>query len=161
MALIDIQTSISDAMNSNKYSLGVLFDISKAFDTVNHALLINKLEYYGTRGVAKQWFVYYLRNRSQFVSLKGITSPSLEITSGIPQGSILGPILFLIYLSDLSRVSNKLKLIMFADDTNAFLSHNSLDVLFDIMNSDLCKLVEWFHINKLSLNSDKTNYILF
>src|SRR6218665_2274397 len=104
-------------------------------------------------------FLYSYLN--QVVSLKGITSPSLEITSGVPQGSILGPILFLIYLNDLFRVSNKLKLIMFADDTNAFLSHNSLDVLFDIMNSELFKIVEWFNINKLSLNSDKTNYILF
>src|SRR6218665_2527213 len=161
VALTDMQTSIRDAMNSNKYSLGVFFDISKAFDTVNHALLLNKLEYHGIRGVAKQWFVDYLRNRSQFVSFKGITSPSLEITSGVPRGSILGPILFLIYLNDLSKVSNKLKLIMYADDTNAFLLHNSLDVLFDTMNSELCKIVEWFNINKLSLNSDKTNYILF
>src|SRR6218665_2310329 len=129
MALMDMQTSISDAMNSNKYSLGVFFDISKAFDTVNHALLINKLEYYSIPGVAKQWFVDYLRHRSQFVSLRGIISPSLEITSSVPQGSILGPILFLIYLNDLSRVSNKLKLIMFTDDTNAFLSHNFLRCL--------------------------------
>src|SRR6218665_1806190 len=90
-----------------------------------------------------------------------MTSPSLEIALGVSQESIFGPIVYLIYLNDLSRVSNKLKLIMFADDTNALLSHNSLDVLFDIMNSELCKIVEWFIINKLSQNSDKTNYILF
>ena len=161
MALMDMQTSISDAMNSNKYSLGVFFDISKAFDTVNHALLLNKLEYYGIRGVAKQWFVDYLSNRNKFVSLRGMTSPSLEIALGVSQESIFGPIVYLIYLNDLSRVSNKLKLNYVCDDTNAFLQNNSVDVLFDIMNSELCKIVEWFNISKLSLNADKTSYILF
>ncbi len=89
-------------------------------------MLINKLEYFGIglRGVAKLWFIDYLKNRSQYVFLKGITSPALEIRCGVPQGSILGPLLFLLYLNDLAMISSKLKFILFADDTNAFVSHN-------------------------------------
>jgi len=134
---------------------------SDEFDNRSRDLLINKLEYFGIRGVAKLWFIDYLKNRSQYVSLKGITSPALEIKCGEPQGSILGPLLFLLYLNDLAMISSKLKFILFADDTNAFVSHNSLDALFEIINTELKEIAEWFNVNKLSLNSDKINYILF
>src|SRR6218665_180172 len=93
--------------------------------------------------------------------MKEVIPSCMNITSGVPQGSILGPILFLLYLNDFANVLDTLKLIMSADDTNASLSHNSLETLFDIMNTELVKIVDWFNSNKLSLNPYKTNYILF
>ena len=102
MALLEVQTCISEAMNFDKYSLGVFFDISKAFDTVNHtlqSLLINKLEHYGIRGIAKQWFIDYLNKRKQYVFLKEAISSCMKITSGVPQGSKLGPIYYFSFTS--------------------------------------------------------------
>src|SRR6218665_1026317 len=120
MALLDLQTNISDSINQNKFSLGVFFDISKGFDTVNHGLLINKLENIGIIGVVKNWFIDYLHNRGQYVCFKGVVSQPTLITCGVPQGSILGPLLFLLYINDLASVSSILTFILFANDTNVF-----------------------------------------
>jgi len=120
MALLDLQTNISESINQNKFSLGVFFDISKAFDTVNHGLLINKLENIGIRGVVKNWFMDYLHNRRQYVCFKGVVSQATLITCGVPQGSILGSLLFLLYINDLASISSILTFILFADDTNVF-----------------------------------------
>src|SRR6218665_2375474 len=161
MALLDLQSNISEAMNNNMFSIGVFFDISKAFDTVNHDILLSKLDNFGIRGVVKSWFTDYLNNITQFVLVKGVTSITSRITCGVPQGSILGPLLFLIYLNDLTLISSCLKFILFADDTNVILSHRSITKLFEIMNYELLKVADWFNVNKLVLNSGKTNYILF
>src|SRR6218665_1008065 len=161
MALLDLQSNISEAMNNNMFSIGVFFDISKVFDTVNHDILLSKLDNFGIRGVVKSWFTDYLNNITQFVLVKGVTSITSRITCGVPQGSILGPLLFLIYLNDLTLISSCLKFIHFADDTNVFLSHRYVTKLFEIMNYELLKVADWFNVNKLVLNSGKTNYILF
>lgn len=161
MALLDMQSRILDSLDKNEFSMGIFLDLSKAFDTVDHHILIKKLEHYGIRGIILTWFVDFLKNRTQCVSFNGILSPLHSIVCGVPQGSILGPLLFLIYVNDLSNVSNIFKFVLFADDTNVFTSDNSLISLFNKANSELSVINLWFKANRLSLNIEKTNFIVF
>ena len=148
-------------MENGEYVLGLFLDFSKAFDTVNHDILFTKLEHYGIRGTALNWFHSYLSSREQFVEFNGTASSKQYITCGVPQGSILGPLLFLLYINDLSSVSSKLFSLLFADDSNIFLSGKSPDDLIEMMNIEIVKVVDWLKINMLSLNIDKTHFIIF
>ena len=111
--------------------------------------------------MALEWFSSYLSNRKQCVSLNGVLSDFKSITHGVPQGSIPGPLLFILYINNIINCSEKLFIVLFADDTNLFLSCRDIMHLFDIANIELSKLSDWFKVNKLSLNVKKTNYILF
>ena len=135
--------------------------LKKAFDTVDHELLVEKLNVYGIRGVANKWLQNYLANRKQYVVINDDCSDLLDMTCGVPQGSVLGPILFIIYINDICNVSDVVKCVLFADDTNIFCSERNLTDLQLTLNRDLGKLFVWFSVNKLSLNLSKTNYILF
>jgi len=161
MALIDLYDKISLAIDKNEFSMGIFIDLSKAFDTLDHNILLKKLEHYGIRGKALDWFKSYLHNRKQCVSLNGVMSDYKTVTYGVPQGSILGPLLFILYINDIVNCSKHLIFILFADDTNLFFSCKDILHLFNIVNSELDKLSVWFRANKLSLNIKKTNYILF
>ena len=117
-ALTEITESIRQALDNKKIACGIFVDLQKAFDTVNHDILIAKLEHYGIRGLANQWFASYLKNRTQFVSILGFDSSVKPINHGVPQGSVLGPLLFLLYINDLHLAIKSSKVFHFADDTN-------------------------------------------
>jgi len=161
MALLNMQDMITNAIEKNEYSIGIFFDLAKAFDTVDHRIMLSKLEYYGVRGNQLKWFASYLDNRSQRVLCNGALSELGMIKYGVPQGSNLGPFLFLLYINDLALVSPTLFCVLFADDTNMFYSNGSWQELTRVVNEELLKIDVWFATNKLTLNLDKTNYILF
>ena len=146
---------IKVSIDSGKFGCGIFIDLKKAFDTVNHEILLTKLEHHGIR------FQSYLSNRKQYVSINGISSESLEINCGVPQGSVLGPLLFLLYINDLPNISSVLDFYLFADDTNIYYESDSLQDFEKTINKELHTLYLWLNVNRLSLNIDKTNYIIF
>jgi hypothetical protein len=142
-----------------EFTLAVLCDLSKAFDVINHEILLEKLKIYGIRGIVNDWFKSYLSERSQFVEIDNIKSQKLSIKCGVPQGSTLGPLLYLIYVNDIGR-SGKANILSFADDTTLYLSGTDLNKLYGDANKQINNLFEWFCSNKLSLNAKKTKYIV-
>ena len=160
-ALVSLTETIKSSLDKNRYGRGIFIDLQKAFDTVNHEILLKKLEHYGIRGIALNWFYSYLSCRKQFVSVNGHSSSLREISCGIPQGSVLGPLLFLIYINDLPNSSQLLSFFLFADDTNIYYESNDLAILMRKVNKELKKVKLWLDSNKLALNVDKTNFVLF
>ena len=136
-------------------------DFSKAFDTVDHKILLDKLYHYGVRGCADKWFTSYLTGREQFVTYNGVKSHNQFIKCGVPQGSILGPLLFLLYINDLASVCQYTFPILFADDSNLFISGNDADLIMKTLNTELKEISLWLKANKLSLNIKKTHFMIF
>ena len=161
MAALELVNNIFQGFENNEYTVGIFVDLKKAFDTVNHNILIDKLNFYGIRGIPLAWLSSYLSNRQQFVQIDNHLSPYNTIKCGVPQGSVLGPLLFLIYINDLFHCSNLLSFILFADDTNIFFRHKDISTLVDTINSELSNVSSWLNANKLTLHPVKTKLIQF
>ena len=161
-ALITVTNFIYNALNNKEHSIAVSIDLKKAFDTINHSILLRKLSLYGIKNNALSWFTTYLQNRYQKVKYNQTVFSDNELMKcGVPQGSTLGPLLFLLYVNDLPSISNILTFILFADDTNIFVKGKNLTEIVNIFNVELSKLSDWFSANQLSLNVQKTNCIHF
>ena len=160
-AILQLVNRMTEAFSQGKYTLGIFLDLSKAFDTVNHNILLEKLKAYGIQSENLKWFRSYLSNRKQFILYDDFKTEVKIVKCDVPQGSILGPLLFLIFVNDLSNSAKVLDPVLFADDTNLFCSDNNIMTLFETANQELSKINNWFLANKLSLNVEKTKYILF
>ena len=160
-AHIDIQNSILNAIEKKESPCCLFLDFAKAFDTVNHSILIQKLNHYGIRGNALQLIESYLADREQCVQVNNATSDFEYIKHGVPQGSILGPLLFLLYINDIAQSSPLLEFYLFADDTTIFISDSDVKRLEKTLNTELVHVSNWLIANKLSLNVGKSNVLLF
>ena len=160
-ALVSITETIREALDTGNFACGVFIDLQKAFDTVDHDILISKLKFYGIRGITNNWFTSYLDNRKQFVTINGFQSLLKNVNLGVPQGSVLGPLLFLIYINDLKFSVRNSKTHHFADDTNFLYINKSLKILCKKVNQDLKGVTDWLNSNRISLNISKTEFVIF
>ena len=160
-SFLDLVDKTTRALDNKEVIVGVILDLFKAFDAVNDSLLLQKLEHYGVRGIALNWFGNYITKHYQCVKYNNEVSEKKEISCGVPQGSILGPLLFLIYINDISYSSNLRSFVLFPDDTNLLISHKDSNTLMNQMNKELGKISTWLALDKLSLNLAKTHFTLF
>ncbi len=160
-AIAELVNKVTKNFENKSYTIGTFLDLSKAFDTINHDILIHKLEHYGIRGLALKWFQNYLSNRKQYTKVNGTKSAVRTVKCGVPQGSVLGPLLFIIYTNDLPNNLKNTSAILFADDTTLITQSEQINEVYANANIDLNIICDWFKSNKLSLNIGKTHYIFF
>ena len=160
-ALTEITDRIKNAIDNKMLTCGIMIDLTKAFDTVNHNILLKKLYNYGLRGNVYKLFKSYLTNRKQYVKIKNENSDLKSISCGVPQGSVLGPLLFIIYINDLAYNCKEGIFRIFADDTGIFCHSHDLNSLIVKAKIVLKHIMEWFKLNKLTLNISKTCFIIF
>ena len=166
LAVLEIIDRLVLEMDKGELPFNIYLDLSKAFDTLDHTILLQKLDYYGVKDLANNLFRSYLTDRTQFVEFKDIKSDILTLSTGVPQGSILGPLLFIIYMNDISKVSDLFQFIIYADDTTllSILKPFSADASVNVnenINYEIGKISDWLKVNRLSLNVKKTKFMVF
>ena len=160
-AILDIVNSIQSNMDNKLFTCGIFLDFKKAFYTVDQSILLSKLYHYGTRGPVNDWFSSYLYGRVQTTQIDKQTSSKRNVLTGVPQGSVLGPLLFLIYINDIYNSSKKHSFYLFADDTNLLYADKDLNLLESVTNIELQKVCDWLNANKLTINAKKPNFVIF
>ena len=161
MAILTFVEKIRKSLDNKELCIGLFLDFAKAFDTINHKILFEKLDFYGIRGIALDWVKSYFKDRKQLTIYENKKSTLENITCGVPQGSVLGPLFFIIYINDIHLTSDKLFFVLFADDTNILINDKDPLELQNTLNTELKKIESWLTVNKLSLNIEKTKYIIF
>jgi hypothetical protein len=159
-ALIELTNNVLKAFNDGKCVLGVFLDFSKAFDTLDFKVLKRKLHNLNFNELAVNWIINFLTNRKQLTIINETYSEPLYLKCGVPQGSVLGPTLFLIYINDLTQITTLFSPILYADDTNLFLESANLNELVPEINNELCLIQNWCKQNKLTINVEKTNFVI-
>ena len=165
LATMELMDRVISALDDKDLPISIFMDLSRAFDTLDHTTLLHKLKYYGINGITLNWFNSYLSNRRQYVEIDNVLSTKMVINTGVPQGSILGPLLFLIYMNDIPNSSQAFRFVLYADDTTLFstieytIPIDSSDVNY-LLNRELLLVYEWLFLNKLSLNIKKTKFML-
>ena len=160
-ALIHLTEIIYNSLNNKKHNATVLIDLKKAFDSVSHRLLLKKFEFYGVRGLPLNLFRSYLTNRRSYTELGSYRSGECIISSGVPQGSIISPICFLLFINDLPAFSSHFNTTLFADDTTLSISDSNYENMVQLANTELINLTDWIKTNELCMNVDKTEVLLF
>ena len=164
LASLELSDRVIQYLDKGETPISIFLDLSKAFDTLDHSILLTKLAYYGIRNSALDLLESYLSDRKQYVLLDSTQSADVNILTGVPQGSILGPLLFTIYINDIIHCSSQFKFIMYADDTTLLTTAQSFDKKTDLgrsINAELTKVSDWLNVNKLSLNVNKTKAMAF